>query len=362
MSYITAIETALPQYGHEQGTIASFYENSTDDEQVKRKIRAIAGRSGIDRRYSVLADFSSSPERFTFFAKNRFLEPEPDLTRRMACYKTEALQLALKAIKKIRNLEAIKHSITHIITVTCTGLFTPGLDIEIIKELSLKPGTQRSSVNFMGCNAAILALNSANSICNAIPDSKVLIVCVELCTIHFQKNYSDDYILSTSLFGDGSAAVLVASEPSESLNYKGLRIKAFNSLLIHQGHEEMAWQITEKGFVMNLSSYVSELISGSMTEFFKGILLKKESIQYWAIHPGGKRILDDFAEALEVDKKLLQDSYQVLRNYGNMSSATILFVLKQVIEGIKKTTKGETIFTAAFGPGLSIETMQLQYD
>lgn len=361
MSYITAIETAVPEFCHTQNAITSFYENSTNDLSIRRKIRSIASKAEIDTRYSILADFSSIPDYYTFFSKNRSIDPEPTLTQRMACFRTEALQLSLKAIKKIKNLDAIKNSITHIITVTCTGLFTPGLDVEIIKELDLKPTTQRSSVNFMGCNAAILALNSANSICNSIPNSKVLIVCVELCTIHFQKNYSDDYILSTALFGDGCAAVLVASNKSDVPYYKCLQIKSFNSLLIHKGYQEMAWQITERGFIMNLTSYVSEMINGSIKEFLNGISLKKESIDYWAIHPGGKRILDDFSETLDIDKTALHQSYDVLKKHGNMSSATVLFVLKQVIESNEDIKTGETIFSAAFGPGLSVETMQLQY-
>jgi alpha-pyrone synthase len=361
LSYITAIETAVPEYCHKQEAITSFYENSTNDIYLRRKIRAIAHKAEIDSRYSVLSDYSSTPEHFNFFSKNSSLEPEPTLTQRMACFKTEALKLSLTAIKNIKYFDLIKESITHIITVTCTGLFTPGLDVEIIKELNLKASTQRNSINFMGCNAAVLALKSANSICNSIPNSKVLIVCVELCTIHFQKNYSDDYILSTALFGDGCAAVLVESNSSDNLNYKGLQIKSFNSLLIHKGSKEMAWQITEKGFIMNLTSYISEMINGSLIEFFSSILLKKEAINYWAIHPGGKKILDDFSKTLNIDKNLLHQSYDVLKKYGNMSSATVLFVLKQVIESIKHTKKDETIFMAAFGPGLSIETVQLQY-
>jgi len=361
VSYITAIETAVPEYCHTQDAITSFYGNSTNDLSIRRKIKTIASKAEIDTRYSVLSDFSSTPEFFTFFSKNHSIDPEPTLTQRMSCFRAEALKLSLKAIKKIKDLESTKNSISHIITVTCTGLFTPGLDVEIIKELDLSPFTKRSSVNFMGCNAAILALNSANSICNSMPNSKVLVVCVELCTIHFQKNYSDDYILSTALFGDGCAAVMVESNSSNDSFYNGLQIKSFNSLLIHKGYQEMAWQITEKGFIMNLTSYVSEMINGSMKEFLNGISLDKNSIDYWAIHPGGKRILDDFSETLDIDKAELHQSYDVLKRYGNMSSATVLFVLKQVIESNEHAKKGETIFSAAFGPGLSIETVQLQY-
>lgn len=339
--------------------MSDFYANSTDDLVVRRKIQAISRKAAIDTRYSVLDDYSKPPEDFTFFSKNRQIDPEPTLGQRMSCFRTEALKLSLEAIQKIEKIETIKESITHVITVTCTGLFTPGLDIELIKELNLKPTTQRSSINFMGCNAAILALNSAHSICNSIPNSKVLVVCVELCTLHFQKNYSDDYLLSSALFADGCAAVIVDSEPTNEI--KNLKIQTFDSMIIHEGFQEMAWEITEKGFIMNLTSYVSELINGNMNEFLSLMKVEKDSIDYWAIHPGGKKILDDFSNTLELDISKLHDSYEVLRQFGNMSSATILFVLKALIDGNKSAKKGETIFAAAFGPGLSIETMRLEY-
>ena len=173
-----------------------------------------------------------------------------------------------------------------------------------------------------------------------------------------QNNNTDDFILANTLFGDGAAAVIISSNAPKK---DAIKIKSFNSLIIHKGKNDMAWQLSETGFIMNLTSYVSELINGSIKEFLNSISLKKESIDYWAIHPGGKKILDDFSDALDIDKSLLHQSYEVLKNYGNMSSPTILFVLKQVIENNSNAKSGETIFTAAFGPGLSIETMQLEY-
>lgn len=360
MAYITAIETAVPEFCHTQNDVTLFFENACEDENGKRKIRTIAARSHITTRFSVLPDFSLSPEQFTFFPKNKSLEPEPNIGQRMQLYKKEALKLCLKTISKIADVSESTSNFTHVITVSCTGLYAPGLEVEIIKELKLGPETKRSAINFMGCNAAILALNTANAICNSTAKAKVLVVCVELCTIHFQKNFSDDYILSTALFGDGCAAVVVESEPAGIGAYERLQITGFDSLLIHKGHTDMAWQISEKGFIMDLSSYVSELLGGGMKDLMADLGFDKNAINYWAIHPGGKRILDDFATALEIDKDRLSPSYAVLNKYGNMSSATVLFVLKQVIESIKKK-KDDTIFSAAFGPGLSIETMQLSY-
>ena len=359
MSYIVAIETALPEHKHPQDAIIDFYQNSTDDENTKRKIKVIAIKAAINTRYSVLDDFSKAPSEFSFFPKNRYLEPEPNINTRMALFKKHACALSLQAIKKISNFETIKNSLTHIITVTCTGLSAPGLDIEIIRELKLNNTIQRSSVNFMGCNAAILALKNADAICKSFEGANVLIVCTELPTIHFQKNYSDDYLLSTALFGDGCAAILISS--SKPPLPSAIKIKSFYSTILHDGHDEMAWQISDKGFIMNLTSYVSQLINGSIKQLLESSSVNPNEINYWAVHPGGKKILDDFRIALNLSPDKLKESYSVLSDYGNMSSPTVLFVLKEIIDGNKTNKIGEKIFTAAFGPGLSIETMQLEY-
>lgn len=355
MSYLIAIGTALPDYCHKQQDICSFFEKATTDENTRRKLRFISEKSGISERYSVLNDFSLAEKNPALF-KNKLTVPS--LSDRMAVYKEQALNLALKAILNITQFNDIKNSISHIITVTCTGLFAPGLDIDLVRELHLSPTVQRSSINFMGCNAAILALNAANNVCNTHPNSKVLVVCVELCTIHFQNNDTDDFILANTLFADGAAAVLIGSQPLEE---KKVKIHSFNSLIIDKGKNDMAWNISETGFIMNLTSYVSALISGNMHAFLKGIDLEKESIDYWAIHPGGKKIIDDFASVLELKNSELQASYDVLNSYGNMSSPTVLFVLKQVLQVSGNAPIGSKLFSAAFGPGLSIETMQLQY-
>lgn len=360
LSYITAIETAVPDHCFSQETLMSFYIKSTDDLMSKRKIRIVAGKTGIDKRYSVIPDFDKGPEEYSFFNQKETLLTEPGLTQRMQLYQQNATKLSKKAIEKINNFEKIKDSITHLITVTCTGLFAPGLDIELIRDLKLKTSTQRSSINFMGCNAAIIALKNADAICRSQPDANVLIVCTELCTIHFQKKYNDDYILSNLLFGDGAAAVMVSSKPSDTYN-AGIQIDNFNSLIVQNGYSDMAWQLSETGFIMNLTSYVADLIKENIKPMLKSIRLNPEDIKHWAIHPGGKRIVDDFVAALELDKCKLAPTYYVLRNYGNMSSPTVLFVLKEVLEKVKPEHKGSKAFAAAFGPGLSIETMQLQY-
>jgi predicted naringenin-chalcone synthase len=361
MSYLAAIETAVPQFCHNQEDVSKFYQRATDDEIIKRKIKVIGLKSGIEKRYSVIPDFSLDLDNYEFFPKSQNLEPAPSLSERMKLFRKNALQLSLEAVSKIKDFEKLKSKITHIITVTCTGMYAPGLEIELIKALNLKKETQRSSFNFMGCNAAILALRAADAICNSSKDATVLVVCVELCTIHFQNNFSDDYLLSTALFADGAAAAIVSSEKPKAPYYEGIEINSFDSVVIHEGENDMAWQLSETGFIMNLTSYVSELVNINMKELLQAMKIDFTTIKKWAIHPGGRKILDDFIDKMHVEKQYLFESYDTLRNYGNMSSATILFVIKQILDSYKQTIENENIFCAAFGPGLSIETMQLKY-
>jgi predicted naringenin-chalcone synthase len=368
MSYILEIATAVPDYCYPQETLMSIYRNSTDDEAARRKIKILAAKSGISTRYSALKDYGEAVENFTFFERNRYLLPTPSLSNRMAVYRPEALNLSLKAIRNLTNFEKEKESITHIITVTCTGLFAPGLDIELLQILDLQPTTHRSSVNFLGCNAAIIALKQAHDICESQPNAKVLVVCTELCTLHFQTNYSDDYLLSNLLFADGSAAVLVGGKPLEGPlsikaknRQKSVKITQFNSFCIPDSRNEMAWQLSETGFIMNLTSYVADLIKANIKKMLDNIGFDKNTIDAWAIHPGGKKIVENFGLAMDLSPDNLTESYQILNNYGNMSSPTVLFVLKKILENNATNPDCRHIFAAAFGPGLTVETMQLNY-
>jgi alpha-pyrone synthase len=359
VSYLLCIETANPAFYHSQEKVAEFYMGTTGNTEHHRKIRAIAGRSGIKGRYSVIRDYSTTPEKFIFYPRTPGLDPVPGVAARMELFHTEALKLSLEAIKKIKNFDQVKNRVTHIITVTCTGLSAPGLDIELMHHLGLRPTTKRSSVNFMGCNAAVIAMKQADDICRSHNSALVLIVCTELCTIHFQKEYSEDYLLSNLLFGDGAAALLIGGN-NEGVHpsYPIAMLGGFQSLVIHEGIREMAWHISEKGFIMNLTSYVSGLLNQNIEQLLSQNGIHKKDIGRWAIHPGGKRILDDFCAAMGLEKQKLSESYDVLEEFGNMSSATVLFVLQRLLN--KKQTDGQ-IYAAAFGPGLSIESMVLTH-
>jgi predicted naringenin-chalcone synthase len=245
--------------------------------------------------------------------------------------------------------------ITHLVTVSCTGMSAPGLDLQVLELLDMPKNIYRTSVNFMGCYAAIHALKIADTICKAEKTAKVMIVCTELCTLHFQKESTIDNITSSLLFGDGAAAVLVTHDDNPQ---SGLRLEHFYSEVITRGKKDMAWEMSSSGFLMTLSGYVPQLLEEDFSPLVTRALdkagIKKETITRWCIHPGGKRILDSIHKSLELINGELDDSYYVLRDYGNMSSATILFVLKKIVE--RDLSKNERVFGAAFGPGLTMET------
>lgn len=382
-AYISAVGTANPPNQIPQAEAARFMAEAMALETAdKRKLQAVYRASGIHYRYSVLEDYSKTYGYYKFFPNTENLEPFPSTRDRMQVYNAAAPRLAAAAanncLAQLPGLESA--SITHLITVSCTGLQAPGLDIALVQTLGLRDSVSRTCVNFMGCYAAINALKIASSICLAEPESKVLVVCVELCTLHFQKKADEDNLLANALFGDGAAAVLVEGRQRAGLQ---LALEQFYCALALDGLEDMAWHIGDTGFEMRLSSYIPAFIKGGIAQLLSGLLRKiphinKEKALY-AIHPGGRRILEVTEEALGLTREDNRHAYAVLQRYGNMSSATVLFVLKEIIEELSKeagtatTTpaaskansngqaqEGQSIISFAFGPGLTLESMLLR--
>jgi predicted naringenin-chalcone synthase len=356
MSKILSITTQLPEHKISQKDILEFmldvYSPNPDD---RKRIELLYGRSAIEYRYSVVPDYSKGNKR-SFYPETRNLEPFPTLEKRMEWFHPHALKLSAQAILKCIQGKIDVKEITHLITVSCTGLSAPGLDLAILEELKLNSNIYRTSVNFMGCYAAMHGLKLADSICKSEPDANVIVVCTELCTLHFQKEMEMDFVASSLLFGDGSAAALVVSDSRPG---KGLSIKGFYSEVKLQGKKDMAWHLSGKGFLMTLSAYIPDLLKEDIKQLTETALKKhntsNESISHWAIHPGGKKILEVFAKELNLNNNELKYSYNVLQDYGNMSSPTILFVLQEIMKDLDHN-KSNNIFAAAFGPGLTMET------
>jgi predicted naringenin-chalcone synthase len=324
------------------------------NEVDKRKMRFLYQHSGIQQRYSVLPDYSKNIHEWKFYPQSENLEPFPSLEKRMIIYNKQAPALSVDAIRDCFNHVHHPKKITHLITVSCTGMSAPGLDLQIMELMDFKKNIFRTSVNFMGCYAAIHALKIADAICKADKNAEVLIVCTELCTLHFQRENSMDNITSSLLFGDGSAAVLVVHDEND---LQGLYVGNFYSEVIPKGKKDMAWELSSNGFLMTLSGYVPELIQEDFNDILSTALAKENSnisdVTDWCIHPGGKKILEGISKSLGFSNGQLSYSYDVLKDFGNLSSASILFVLKKIMQEEKEIKK---LVGAAFGPGLTVET------
>lgn len=357
MSYITEITYCPPTFRYSQEEMTDFYSNLTTDKQIQRKIKVLSHKSGIAFRNSILPDFSNKNTHNVLFKPEN---KRPSLTERMTIFKQEAIELAAGAVCKLKHFESLKSELTHIITVTCTGMYTPGLEVGLIEKLGLSTRIERHPINFMGCNAGILGLRTAHRLCEANRKAKVLVVCVELCTLHFLDQYNSDYLLSNLLFSDGAAAALIEAAPSVVPQFGALKMKKFHSLIIPEGKNEMTWITTDAAYQMHLSAAVSGLIQKNIPTVFNDLELDITSINQWAIHPGGKKILDELEHTMEFVSEELDYSRAVLNEHGNMSSVTILVVLKRMLDSNKLRLKDQ-VFAAAFGPGLSIESIVMNY-
>lgn len=324
----------MPKRSISQNEFAQFFSSFTKDDLIKRQISMVCNRSGIDKRHTVASDLSAIASQ--------------SIDDKMQSYHTEASSLAIEAVNGLALTKEQLRGVTDIIMISCTGMQAPGLEFDLIDHFELKGDIRRYNINFMGCYAAITGLRMAKDICS-LPKRKVLLVSVELCTLHFQRVFHPDYLLSNSLFADGAAAVII-----ESTSKSGLRITDSASRIIPNSDSDMSWRISANGFLMTLSSEIPNFIKDL---FLKDKLYSKDiSTMQWAIHPGGRQILDSIENAMELPKDKLLHSREVLKEYGNMSSATILFILKKFLEAKQSE---QPIMACAFGPGLTFESLLL---
>ncbi len=348
MSFISHIGTAVPKHTHLQADILKFMlEKTVFTANEQRMVKLMYGMSGIHQRHSVLPDFGASPSKKVLFSQHEKLADAVE--NRLSVYDENACQLAINAIKDA-NINVSE--ITHLITISCTGMAAPGLDIMLVKSLELNPEIYRTSINFMGCYAAIHGLKQADAIARSEPNAKVLVVSVELCTLHFQEENTQDYITSNLLFADGAACMQINSKGGK------WKLNSFFSKLYLEAENSMAWHINSKGFLMKLDAEVPDMIFKNIAAFVDSALAKgkidmNQDIA-WLIHPGGRKILEATARALRLKNDDLAASFSVLKNYGNMSSATLIFIFKSMFNSTEKH-----LFLAGFGPGITMESALL---
>lgn len=369
MTVLEAIATSLPDTRGTQAEAARFMQQvETTPPPVRRRLPMLYERSGIDHRQSCLTDFlRDDPEAFDFYPPNWRLEPAPTTGERNRRYREAVLPLAEDAARRaLDDAGLAPDAVTHVVAVSCTGFFAPGLDIELVKRLGLPATTRRTVVGFMGCYAAFNALRVADGFCRTDPDARVLVVCAELCTLHFKPPQSLEEAVVYALFSDGAAAAVLASRPDEAADpdRPGLAYVDNHCLLDDDSMDHMTWDIGDAGFDMTLSARVPGVIARRLPAYLDALLgrhgLAPADVGFWAIHPGGRAIVEQAQATLGLDDAAVHDSLEVLRRYGNMSSPTILFVLQRFLHRHQAARRaGEpglgTGVAMAFGPGLTLE-------
>ena len=363
---LEAIATANPPFKIRQEDIANFMSQIEGlPKSLRKRIPQIYSLSGIDYRYLCIADYGERPENFKFYPQNWSLSPFPTTKQRNQKYRDIVVDLAVDATQQALEQADVRSSeITHLIVVSCTGFFAPGLDIHLTRQLELKPSTDRTMIGFMGCNAAFNGLKVAHTICQTYANAKVLLVCAELCSLHFQFGISLDNIAINSLFADGVAAVILAAQPIEQAEGKLAYVDGGCLLDNRDSMDYLTWDIGDTGFLVGLSRKVPEAIANCLPNYLQNLLqrnnLSSQELDFWAIHPGGRRIIEQAQAALGLSDEQAKDSSEILRLYGNMSSATILFILKRILDRHQKNLRNnqpgyKSGVAMAFGPGLSIE-------
>lgn len=346
-AYLQRIGTAVPQHDI-HGPFVAFAGGMLADPRARTVFQRLALKSEILHRYSFLqADKSGStgaPDAFAFYRTGNF----PSTAQRMQLFEQSAPVLARKALDKLALSAEERGRIRHVLVTCCTGFYAPGLDFDIVDYLGLPGATERTMVGFMGCYAAINALRLARHIARSQPDASVLVVNLELCTLHFHETQDLSEVLSFLLFGDGCAASLVGSEPG------GFELDSFHTLQIGASRDLITWRVGDQGFDMQLSGHVPVRIAKAMREC-KDDLARGGPVDLWAVHPGGRSILDAVEEGLALSPDALRASRHVLSAFGNMSSATVMFVLQEMM---KNSTRGQCGCAISFGPGMAAETMR----
>ena len=363
---IRSIETVVPATVLAQPDVRDLFARQPGITRLgARMIGSVFDAAAIDTRHTVLAELAEdgAPGAGFLDAATGELRALPT-GRRNEVFREAAAELFVAAAKQaLANAPGlVPADVSHVVTVSCTGFYAPGPDIEIVRSLGLAPTTLRTHIGFMGCYGAFPALRTAADLCRADPDAVVLVVAVELCTLHLHPAEDVDTVLSSSLFADGGAAAVVTARPAPA-GTPLLELDRFASALVVEGEHDMAWTIGDQGFDMVLSSQVPRLVEAHLPQALKPLIGDGRDgrgvaeIDLWAVHPGGRSILDRVQSALDLPAERLAASRSVLRRYGNMSSATVLFVLADLLAGA--TPEPASVCALAFGPGVSVESALL---
>jgi predicted naringenin-chalcone synthase len=352
VAHVNRIGTAHPPNEVHDGYI-DYVANTIADERHRKLFRRMAARAGVERRFSFLHADARTSDVEPYYSGNEW----PGTAVRMARYEAWAPGLAIEAIDRLGLDQDERKAITHLVVASCTGFMAPGLDQIIATRAGLDPGVERTMVGFMGCYAAVNALRVAHHIVRSTPDARVLVVNLELTTLHFQMTDDVARLLSMLLFGDGCTAAMVTAEPN------GIALRDFRATTIADTAGAITWRIGEQGFDIRLSGEVpghigralaDELAQGAADGLLRGD--RPADHDLWAVHAGGRTILDAVEQGFGLAPEALDWSRGVLRDFGNMSSATLMFVLARILDS--RGDADRSGFAIAFGPGLAAESFR----
>jgi predicted naringenin-chalcone synthase len=347
-AFINRIATANPPHDVHDAFLDFGRLMLREDRRRLALFNRMAERSGIAHRYSYFQPGGVAPELdgAGFYRLGDF----PSTAERMRKFESIAPGLAVEAVEKLLG-EEDRSAITHLLVTSCTGFSAPGIDLALVERCGLNSSIERTMVGFMGCYAAINALKLARHIVRSEPRARVLAVNLELCTLHLHETADLEEILSFLLFADGCAAALISADAV------GIGIQSFHAALVPDTRELIRWHIREQGFDMVLSGAVPGAIRAGLSRSRDAILGGANDIDLWAVHPGGRTVLDAVEEAFVLPPAALSASRSVLHDYGNMSSGTVMFVLDRIMRGAGGGRRGCAM---SFGPGLVAETMMFR--
>lgn len=372
---LRSLQTIVPETVLVQEQVRDVFAQQPDLGRLAQRIVTTSFNvSGIDTRHTVIDELSMDSDVTdpVFFDRRTGMLLAPGTKARNDFYTREATVLFVEAARRAIDADPDLRpaDVTHVITVSCTGFHAPGPEYEIVRALGLSDAVQRFHFGFMGCYASMPALRAASQFCAADENAVVLVVSVELCTLHLRTSENPDTIVASSLFADGAAAGIVTARDLPS-PIAGLRLDRFHTAIAPEGEKDMAWTIGDTGFEMILSTAVPQIIGetiiGALGPLYRaeedlGEAFEAggvgEAVQHWAIHPGGRSILDKVQERLHLSDAQLYPAREVLRQNGNMSSATVLFILKRILEE-EGARAGDRVSAMAFGPGLTAESAMM---
>jgi predicted naringenin-chalcone synthase len=347
-AFINRIATANPPHDVHDAFLDFGRLMLREDRRRLALFNRMAERSAIAHRYSYFRPGGIPPalDVDSFYRLGDF----PGTADRMRKFESVAPDLAVETVQKLLPEEE-RGRITHLVVTSCTGFSAPGIDLALVERCGLRSSVERTMVGFMGCYAAINALKLARHIVRSEPKARVLALNLELCTLHMHETADLEEILSFLLFADGCAAALVSADPV------GVEIKSFHAALVPGTRELIRWHIREQGFDMVLSGAVPGAIRSALSSARDDILGGANDIDLWAVHPGGRTVLDAVEEAFALPPAALSASRSVLHDFGNMSSGTVMFVLDRIM---RSSQRGQRGCAMSFGPGLVAETMMFR--